>query len=331
MRRGILKLNFLQTILRLLVMLFLWGSISNCAQQIQQEWLEMAYEFLRSRATTAIALGGSEIMLDGQYEWDIRNAEVSIFKIPWRIDLNELDPKPIGSTGLKWSLVWEGAGGTLWGEDRFGGSWLTGNKAEFSTIAVGTGLGPRIYISSQISMLVTAGMIYGYVSEHFLPLTETGHQAVEGIPLDKLKWHAHELVFSPGAELRYKKWFNKIKFQYSLRYVFYYALRVGGSSHVRTLESDAAILKNEIEFEVQTPLKVRQIPVHWAVNFSRAELYGDLKSGLISDYMYSTGGRIGLNMYGYLWHVAFIGPAGAYVWGKNFEGWTVGIQIDFLF
>ena len=65
--------------------------------------------------------------------------------------------------------------------------------------------------------------------------------------------------------------------------------------------------------------------------FSRTDLYGDLKNGVNTGYVYELHGRLVLDFLGQLWKVKWIGVGASYLWGSNFDGWGVGADIQFKF
>jgi len=65
--------------------------------------------------------------------------------------------------------------------------------------------------------------------------------------------------------------------------------------------------------------------------FSRTELYGDLEHGLNTDHVYEIHGRLVLDFLSQLWIVKWIGVGGSYLWGSNFNGWSVGADVELKF
>ncbi|MCD6338059.1 MAG: hypothetical protein J7M29_01580 [Verrucomicrobia bacterium] len=292
---------------------------------------EISGRFLGARMAASVVLGGSQATFDGAYHWDRRDAEADIYKIPWRIELNETDPFALGSTGLRGSWVLEGAGGYLQAEDFMRRTPLEGNKTSYDTVALGFGGGMRIYFTEDISVLPLIDAIYAYATSDFEPRNEAGRKIAAQFPSEYLSWETHQWTAAPSLELRYRHWFDWLKVQYTVGYVFYHTDRFTRSSRISGFRSDAHMLKNELELEVRTPWKIRGMPIH-AVGFaSRSEFFDGLESGLLADHMYSSGGRAVLDVYGKMWKVQYIGPAAAYFWAPSFTGWTAGMEVDFLF
>jgi len=65
--------------------------------------------------------------------------------------------------------------------------------------------------------------------------------------------------------------------------------------------------------------------------FSRQELYGDIRDGLKTDYLYEVHGRVVLDLLGKLWKVKYLGLGGSYSWGENIDGWSFGADVNFKF
>jgi hypothetical protein len=89
--------------------------------------------------------------------------------------------------------------------------------------------------------------------------------------------------------------------------------------------------ENRLDVDIPTGWHPFGREFHTGGYFNRTELYGNISDGMNEDYIYKANLRAVLNFEGVLWKLRWLGVGGSYFWGRDFSGWSAGIDIRFKF
>lgn len=280
-------------------------------------------------ASTIAILDTQGAVSSGVFGWHANEAEADISNMPWQMEL--FDPKPLGDSGLEWAPVFQG--GIGYGEftNRFRHSDLKGNESIYKTWGLSLGGGPRFYVGHGFSVLPAFELMGAYTKNHFRAINPYGKMVAEAAENYRLKWDVYTLTYIPSFELRYCKTFGRWTPEITSVAVYYHTIPVKRSTKQLDFKTDSVAWTNKLDLDYRTDWKIVDCPVHFGVVTSRTELYQDLETALNSDYYYYFGGRITLKLLGKFWFLEDVGFSGGYFLGKDFDGYSYGVEGNLKF
>jgi hypothetical protein len=97
------------------------------------------------------------------------------------------------------------------------------------------------------------------------------------------------------------------------------------------VEGNSQTWENRLDVDIPTGWHPFKREFHTGGYFSRTELFGDISDGMNEDAINKINARAVLDFNGVIWKVRWLGVGGSYFWGRDFSGWSAGIDIRFKF
>jgi hypothetical protein len=286
-------------------------------------------EVVGNRVEVTAILGGQEVPQAGLFKWSFNDVDAGILKYPWSTEVGPA--RPLGLGELTWTPVILGSAGIGKFTNKFGDGLLAGNESTYTTVSAGLGVGPRIWLLPDLSVLPSFSLLYAYTENDFDAKDDRGRRIEASVDGRLVNWHTHTVTFIPALALRYRPTFGRATLGLASTLTYFATVPVARSTDAYSFRSDSLTWSNRAEVEVAMPWAIKGwIPVTGGF-VQRAELAGALRDSLRADHAYSTGAHVGLDPRGRLWKVTEVGLAGSYFWADSFSGWTFGLDLKLGF
>jgi hypothetical protein len=298
-----------------------WGQISP--QEIDQ-----LDQVIGERVEATAVLSTESIISRSGLGWTLNDATGNIYRIPWKFELET--PRPLGTTDLDWSPVFEGGAGVSKFENHFDNNILNGNESDFTTLALSIGGGPRFYFgSSGFSVLPAFDFLFAHTENSFTGNTPAG----EAIVADGrfVNWEVYTVSFVPSFELRYQRQWDRWKPTFTSGFAYFSTLPLSRSTDSLSFRSESMTLANKMDLDYTTPWSVLDRRMHFGGDLSRTDLFSGLRGALGTDHYYQTDARITFDVLGKIWALKSVGVTGGYFWCDAFNGFTVGLDVSLSF
>jgi hypothetical protein len=202
-----------------------------------------------------------------------------------------------------------------------------------SSIIVNLSGGARWHFTKGLSLGTLLGGTYGHVDNSFSANTPLGelvksNPATAGQVVD---WDVYTWTFQPTADLRYQFAVRNTLLELISNYTYFHTEQFSGSSEVVNVDGDSHYWQNKIDIDIPLTLFLWNSQLRTGGNFSRSDLFGEVKNALPDDSFYTLHGRLVADVLGneYWWKVKYIGLGGSYVWSDSLSGWSVGVDVTF--
>jgi len=297
--------------------------IAGRGQSLPSGALQQLDTAIGQRVEATAVLGTQNIASRAGLGWSLNGADGSIYKLPWNFELRE--PAPLGDSGLTWAPVIDGGLGYGWFVNHFNNNALAGNESDFSTVALGLGVGPRIYFGdSGLSVLPAFGLLYAFTDNDFDAHTPLGQQVVANGQY--VNWNVQTISLVPSFEVQYKKTFGRWTPKITSASAYYNTQPLSRSTDALNFRSDSTVWANKLDLDYLTAWKVLDCPVHFGGDVGRTDLFQGLRGALGTDHYYETDGRVTLDVLGRFWKVKSVGLSGGYFWCGAFNGYSIGLE-----
>ena len=242
-------------------------------------------------------------------------------------------PKQLGNLDIGWQPRLQGSMGYLTAEKRYNSSSLLhGDKNETKTFAIQFGGGARFWFDEHFSIAPTLMGMYGHSENDYTAKSAFGmankHEAQQ---LGLIDWTADTWTIRPSMEFQYQYTWGRTIFTFSSEPTYYYTESFHTSSANLNIDGNSVTWENKIDVDVPLGVELWGHELRTGGFFSRTELYDGIRDGLNSEYLYEVHPRIVLDFLGELWKVKWIGIGTSYMWGNDFNGWSVGADVAFRF
>jgi hypothetical protein len=279
------------------------------------------------RVETAVVLGTANSATTGGYKWQLNNATGTITRATWEFNIGNYHP--IDLTNLKY--VWTTNGGVGYADyhDEFLTGQLAGDNQQFQSYALGSEIGPRIFLTDDFSVLPQFGLIYGYTTEQFHDFTGAG---TNPFFQELVNWQVQTLSVSPALQFQYEHTFSgvfKIRFRSDLAY--YTTFPIQQSTHAWAFRSKSQVWDNSIDLDYKTGLRLLDCNMHIGGNFSRVDLFDGIAAAMDCSHFYNIFGRVTLDTTNKLGFINLLGLGSNYTWGTGFHGYAVGVLVGVSF
>jgi Solitary outer membrane autotransporter beta-barrel domain len=241
-------------------------------------------------------------------------------------------PRPLGSLDIGWQPQVQGSMGYLTAKNHFTEGLLQHDTSENKTFAIQFGGGVRLWFDDHFSIAPTFMGMYGHSENDYTAksafalanLSEAKH-------LGLIDWNADTWTIRPSLDFQYQYTWRRTIFTLSSEPTFFHTESFHSSSSFVDVNGDSETWENKIDVDVPTGVELFGHELRTGGFFSRTDLYGNIRDGLNTDYVYEGHGRLVLDFLDQLWKVQWIGIGGSYLWGSNFTGWSIGADVAFRF
>ena len=310
-------------------------SPSGRSQPLPPDVVANLQNVVGSRIEAAVILAGDQGFSGGTFSQvqgggDRRSVDASVIKFGGAGDIG--DPKPLDDTFLRWQPRLQGCMGYLTANNRFHAGSLQSDESDDKSFAIQFGGGARFWFNDHISLAPTLMGMYGHTENNFTArsaFSVVNRQELQDLGL--IDWTADTWSIIPGTDVQYVFNWHRTVFTFSSDFAYYYTQSFKTSNPNLSISGSSETWRNMLDVDIPTGLNLFNHELHTGGFFSRTDFYGDLNTGLGTEYMYHIHGRLVLDFLGKLWKVKWIGIGGSYLWGSNFDAWTVGADLAFKF
>lgn len=301
--------------------------------QLTPDQINQFKNVVGDRVEAATILGGDYGVSGGTFN-NVNNnansANLNISKFGGMGDIGA--PRQLGSLDIGWQPQLQGSMGYLTAKNNFKEGNLAGNSSEYKTFAIQFGGGARFWLSDQLSIAPTLMGMYGHTENDFQANTAFAQANLQQAKqLGLVNWNADTWTVLPGGNIQYQYPWRRVIFTASSGYTYYHTESFSSSSSLVSINGDSEAWENKIDVDIPLGVELFGHELRTGGYFSRTDLYGDLQSGLKTDYYYEVHPRLVLDFLDQLWKVQWIGVGGSYLWSSNFKGWSIGGDVAFRF
>ena len=308
------------------------GLLSPCAHaQITPAEANLVRSGIGNRVEALTILGGDYGLAGGTYDSTGRNhVDMSVSKFGGSGDIG--DPQQLGDLPIGWQPRLQGSMGYVDAKNHLNSGLLDGDISEFRTFAIQFGGGVRLWWNDSLSVAPTLMGMYGHTSNEY---SAASTFMVNNLPrarqLGLVDWNTSTWTVRPSLNIQYVYLWERTVFTLSSDPTYFHTKSFGSSSPNINISGSSESLANRFDVDVPLGKELYGHELRTGGFFSRTELYGDLKEGLNTDHLYEVHARLVLDFLNQFWKAQWIGIGGSYLWGSNFNGWTVGADIAFRF
>ncbi len=282
-----------------------------------------------NRVEALTILGGDFGLAGGRYTF-ARTDTFDVSKFGGAGDVG--DPEPLGHSSLKWQPRLQGSMGYVDAKSHINSGLLSGGTNEFRTFAIQFGMGARFWFDDHLSVAPTFMGMYGHTSSEYRAgsaLMQANLARANRMGL--VGWNEDTWTIRPAVNIQYLFTWDRTIFTLSSDPTFFHTESFNSSNARDGVNGNSGSLANKIDIDIPIGYYVYGHELRTGGYVSRTELYGGVKEGLDTQYLYEAHGRLVLDFLNRLWKVQWIGIGGSYVWGNYSSGWTVGADVAFRF
>jgi hypothetical protein len=242
------------------------------------------------------------------------------------------DPMPLGDLGVGWQPRLQGSMGTLNAEKKFTDGTLNGDRNKYETFAIQFGGGARFWFNDQLSIAPTFMGMYGHTRNSYEAESPFGQRyAPQAGQMGLINWNIDTWTIRPALNAQYVFVFGRTLLTLASDFTYFHTESFNSSSSVYSVNGDSETWRNLIDVDVPTGVQLFGHELRTGGFFARTEFFNDIEQGLNTDHMYEVHGRVVLDFLNQLWKVQWIGLGASYLWGSNFEGYSIGADVAFRF
>ena len=287
-----------------------------------------------NRIEAMTILGGDYGMAGAKYTSTANNAnkdtDITMSKFGGAGEVG--DPKPVGNLGIGWQPMLQGSMGQVSFKNHFTSGELQGDTSEYKTFAIEFGGGARFWFNEHFSLAPTVMGMYGHSENSYTARSQFAmDNIVEAEKLGLVRWNADTWTVRPSLDLQYQYTWKRTIITFNSDGTFFHTESFNSSNPNISVNGDSETWRNKLDIDIPLGKELFGHELRTGGYFSRTELYDGIKDGLKTDHMYEAHGRLVLDFLGELWKVKWLGLGGSYLWGSNFNGWSVGVDAAFRF
>jgi hypothetical protein len=241
-------------------------------------------------------------------------------------------PRPVGGLGVGWQGRLQGNMGYVEAINHLHSPLLEGDVNTFKQYGLEFGGGARFWVSDALSLAPTLLGIYGHTVNDYTansPFMQTNF--ARAVELGLVNWSLDTFTLRTGLNVQYLIAWDRTIIKLSTEPVYYHTESFGSSNSNLSLSGDSQSIATKLDVDIPLGVQLFGHELRSGGEFTRTDLFGDLKTGLNVGHIDELQGRLVLDFLNELWKVQWIGVSASYVWGQNFTGWTAGLDIVFRF
>jgi hypothetical protein len=259
------------------------------------------------------------------------NVDINISKFGGMGDIYPI--RPLGDTGIGWQPQLQGSMGYLTAKKDFNANTLlNGDQNENKTFAIQFGGGARLWFNDNFSIAPTLMGMYGHTENDYTANSVFGKaNQAQATQLGLIDWNVDTWTVRPALDLQYQYTWHRTIFTLSSDLTYYYTESFSSSSPNVDVNGDSESWISKLDVDVPLGVELFGHELRTGGFYSRTQLYDGLREGLNTDYINEAHGRIVLDFLDQLWKVQYIGIGVSYLWGGDFNGWSIGADVAFRF
>jgi hypothetical protein len=308
------------------------GLFPYCAHsQITPSEADSIRKAIGSRVEALTILGGDFGLAGGSYRFTgTSDVEMDVSKFGGSGDVG--DPRKLGNSSIAWQPTLQGSMGYVDASSNAHSGPLRGGTNEFRTFAIQFGAGARFWFNDHLSVAPTLMGMYGRTSSEFTATSASIHAIlVQAAREGLIDWNEDTWTLRPAVNIQYLINWDRTIITLSSDPTFFHTESFTSSDSKNIVNGNSGSLADKIDVDIPLGKYLVRRELRTGGFLSRTELFGDLEDGLGTQHVYEIHGRLVLDVLHQLWKAQWIGIGGSYLWGGNFNGWTLGADVAFRF
>jgi Solitary outer membrane autotransporter beta-barrel domain len=306
----------------------------SAGAQLTQDQINSYKNSIGAKIATTTILGGDYGLSGGAFtsiDNNSGNIDLNISKFGGMGDIYPI--RPLGDLGIGWQPQLQGSMGYLTATKHYNAeSVLNGDQNEDKTFAIEFGGGARFWFNDSFSIAPTLMGMYGHTENSYTANSAFGktNQAAAS-QAGLINWNVDTWTIRPAMDVQYQRTWHRTIFTLSSDFTYFYTESFSSSSANVNVDGDSEAWENKLDVDVPLGVELFGHELRTGGFFSRTDLYDGLREGLNTDYLYQAHGRLVLDFLDQLWKVQYIGIGVTYMWGEEFNGWSIGADVAFRF
>jgi hypothetical protein len=242
------------------------------------------------------------------------------------------DPQPMGTMGIGWQPRLQGNMGYIDATNHLHSPLLEGDQTKVTGYGLEFGGGARFWTTDRFSVAPTVMALYGHLSNSYTAnsaFMQANQELAKQMGL--IDWKIDTITVVTAANFQYVINWDRTIVTLSSEPIWFHTETLSSSNSHVTTHGDSGTWANKIDVDAPLGRLLWGHELRSGGYFSRTDLSGGLKSGLVVPYMYEAHARLVLDFLNQLWYTQWLGLGGSYVWGPNIKGWTFGVDVTFRF
>ena len=243
------------------------------------------------------------------------------------------DLRQLGDLNIAWRPRLQGNMGTVDWKNEFKVPLLEGDVSHTKAFGIQFGGGARFWFTHEFSVAPTIMGMYGHTTNEY-----TANSPFMVLNLAKARqvglvdWSTDTWTVRPSMNFQYEYtvWGRTI-ITLSSDATYYHTGSLKSSNAGIDVGGDSEVWSNKFDIDIPLGRMLFGHELRTGGYLERTGLYGNIRTGLNTDYMNEVHGRLVLDYLNQLWLTQWIGLGGSYYWGSNFTGFSFGIDFYLVF
>jgi hypothetical protein len=301
------------------------------AQTVPPDLVASLRDLVGSRIEGSVILAGDQGLSGGTFSQgavstERRTANVKVTKFGGVGDVGHR--KPVGELPIRWQWRVQGSIGYLKATNQINAGMLQGDTVADQSFAAQFGGGLRFWFDDHWGLAPTLMGMYGHTHSDYTARSAFAQANLAAFrELGIVDWTADTWTVIPAVDLRYVFSWHRALFKISSDFAYYYTQSFKSSNVALNVQGSSETWRNQVDADIPLGIELFNHELHTGGIFSRTELYGDIKDAFVADHMYRANVRVVLDFVGKLWNLKWIGVGGSYIWGSNFNAYTLGVDV----
>jgi hypothetical protein len=274
---------------------------------------------------------GGDFRTSGKFQGtESIDAEMVVSKLGGAGDFGA--PRPVGGLGVGWQGRLQGNMGYVEAINHLHSPLLEGDVNTFQQYGLEFGGGARFWVGGGLSLAPTVLGIYGHTVNDYTansPFMQANF--ARAVEVGLVNWSLDTFTLRTGLNVQYLITWDRTIIKLSTEPVYYHTESFASSNSNVSLSGDSESIATKLDVDIPLGVELFGHELRSGGEFTRTDLFGDLKTGLNVGHIDELQGRLVLDFLNELWKVQWIGVSASYVWGQNFTGWTAGLDVVFRF
>ncbi len=191
--------------------------------------------------------------------------------------------------------------------------------------------GAGVYIKLSESLLVAPAfsLTYSRIDNSYDFNNSYSQTYLKQAAQELFNWDMDLFTYAPEVKLFYQAQVGDAKLEYQLGYVYLFNDSIRTESSVIDINSSTGLLINRIALNLPTGRAVLEAPLSVRPFFQWSNISGNAVAGLGLRDIFEVGADLIIDVLQYGLWVSHVTLGGSYVSGKDFEGYHIGLGVDF--
>ena len=201
--------------------------------------------------------------------------------------------------------------------------------SRLSAASFGIGTGAVWQFLDLFSFTPAVDVAYSHVDRKYDFNTAYSQAVLEPFNRQAFNTDVDVLTYSPSAKLGFSTQLGRTTLTLGSKYTHLFNDSIATRSSIISVNSATGLWQSTIELLVPLGLCVQNMPLGVHPFFARTDIYGSARSGLSFTYFQEMGADLTVGVREYVSLLEEVRLGGSYTIGESFQGWRVGIGLEF--